>query len=156
MDFFAHQEMLKLISRKIWMIEKSWNFHTICSLTSDFFNDLRWWIRQSIPVKAAPIKNEAKEIATAISAGTPTMTTWDECNPGDSWWGGNSSNFLLCFWASWGRLGESNLTSSLWSVTYSGPLLDSCWAAGPTCHSSLSSAHFCVGSTHWWKKKLKF
>ena len=30
MAFFAHQEVSKLISRKIWMIEKSWNFHTVC------------------------------------------------------------------------------------------------------------------------------
>ena len=28
---FALLEFTKLISRKIWMIQKSWNFHTVCS-----------------------------------------------------------------------------------------------------------------------------
>jgi len=37
-----------------------------------------WCIQHSIPVKAAPIRNEATEMATAISAGTPTMTTCAE------------------------------------------------------------------------------
>ena len=70
-------------------------------LTVLLFIVLFWWIRHSNPVKAAPIKKEANEMATAISAGTPTMTTCDECRLGDS---SGSSSFL---WALTGIIGES-------------------------------------------------
>jgi hypothetical protein len=53
-------------------------------VSTDFGIAFRWWMQQSIPVNEAPIKKDASAMATAISAGTPTMTTCEEWRLGDS------------------------------------------------------------------------
>ena len=46
--FFGHYwkncsfNLSKLISRKIWVIEKSWNFHTVCDYCEKHFYVLPW------------------------------------------------------------------------------------------------------------------
>jgi hypothetical protein len=41
-------------------------------------------MQQSRPVSAAPAMADDSEMTTAISAGTPTITTCEECRLGDS------------------------------------------------------------------------
>ena len=54
------------------------------SITSPFLHapilgeDFLWCIQHKMPVRAAPITNEANATAMAISRGTPTMTAWEE------------------------------------------------------------------------------
>ena len=42
MAFFVLQVSSKLISRKIWVIEKSWNFHTVHSKVEFFVRSTEW------------------------------------------------------------------------------------------------------------------
>ena len=144
------QERGKIIHcgpQRYWQPCWVWEYFTYESFSrlTDLGRALRWWMQQSIPVSAAPMRNEAKDMATAISAGTPTMTTWDEWRLGDS--GVPLSVSLMLFTSVTAeKLAVSNSTGSLRSMTFRGPLRDNCWAAGPTCQSS--EAHFDTGSTH--------
>ena len=47
---FALLESQKLISRKIWVIEKSWNFHTVKLhyITALLQEKLFWWLKKKL------------------------------------------------------------------------------------------------------------
>ena len=111
---------------------------TIDGKITDFGAVLLWWMQQSMPVKAAPMMNDARAMQTAISAGTPTMTTWDEWSPGDA----ESSS---C----WSSVASSpSLTMLRYGYTYRGPRLVNCWATGDKWRETLSAWQLSTGSKH--------
>ena len=71
------------------------------SITSPFLHppslgvDFLWCIQQRTPVRAAPMTNDAKATAMAISNGTPTITAWEWCIGGLPFSFNNTDSSLL-------------------------------------------------------------
>ena len=57
MAVFELLESTKLISRKIWVIEKSWNFHTVVDKSNVFEWCLIYWYFYSDPNLNSPFQN---------------------------------------------------------------------------------------------------
>ena len=77
MSYFALQESSKLISRKIWVIEKSWNFHTevITYLSATYL--MYWAIRsQFMPINA----HGKASVRNSISISTASQTIFKTCS----------------------------------------------------------------------------
>ena len=77
---FALQESSKLISRKIWVIQKSWNFHTVIHLSGIPFWNITY------PVKWRRSK-QSKNVRTCNFALSTTIT--------------NIANFLRSPFSTW-------------------------------------------------------
>ena len=107
-------------------------------------------MQQSIPVNAAPMRKEATEMATAISAGTPTITTcaeWRLAWDSFSVFSIDDEPEAAAGWVMASSWPLSYSTGRRRSATKMGPRRLSCCAAEPTCQSFFW--HLLLGSSHY-------